>query len=244
MSASRAPAQARPGSSRAPKEVADALASAPLFAGLAQVDFDQIGSRMVRRKYSRGDVILNQGAAAGAMHLITSGSVKISIASDEGKEMILAILRPGDLFGEIAALDGGARSATVTAAETTETAALSRSDLLEFVRAHPEFALRLISTLAQRLRRVDERLEDAHFLDLDARLAKALVDLAEDQGASQPDGSTRLTLTQSELASMIGATRVSANRLLKTFEAAGLLRRGRSAIVITNLEALRFRAGR
>jgi CRP-like cAMP-binding protein len=158
--------------------------------------------------------------------------------------MILAILRPGDLFGEIAALDGGARSATVTATETTETAALSRTDLLEFVRAHPEFALRLISTLAQRLRRVDERLEDAHFLDLDARLAKVMVDLAEDQGSRLPDGSTRVSLTQSELASMIGATRVSANRLLKTFEGAGLVRRGRSAIIITNLEALRFRAGR
>lgn len=187
---------------------------------------------------------MSQGAAAGGMHVISRGSVKITIASDEGKEMILAILRAGELFGEIAALDGGARSATVTANEAVETAALSRADLLEFVVAHPEFAIRLIATLAQRLRQVDERLEDAHFLDLDTRLAKALADLSEQQGQPQPDGAVRLQLTQSELASMIGATRVSANRLLKTFEAAGLVRRGRSAIVVTNLEALRFRAGR
>jgi CRP-like cAMP-binding protein len=228
----------------APRDVSDALASAPLFAGLAPLDIEQIAGRMVRRRFGRGDVILSQGGAAGAMHVITRGSVKITIASDEGKEMILAILRRGELFGEIAALDGGARSATVTSTEATETAALSRQDLLEFVRAHPEFALRLIATLAQRLRRVDERLEDAHFLDLDARLAKVLVDLGEEQGQPLPDGSTKIFLTQSELASMIGATRVSANRLLKTFEAAGLVRRGRSAIVITNLNALRFRSGR
>jgi CRP/FNR family cyclic AMP-dependent transcriptional regulator len=227
-----------------PRDVAEALASAPLFAGLAQPDIDQIASRMVRRRYGRSDVILSQGGAAGSMHVITRGVVKISIASDDGKEMILAILRKGDLFGEIAALDGGARSATVTATEPTETAALSRQDLLEFVRAHPEFALRLIATLAQRLRRVDERLEDAHFLDLDTRLAKVLADLSDEQGQRLPDGTVRITLTQSELASMIGATRVSANRLLKTFEAAGLVRRGRNAIVIINHAALNFRAGR
>jgi CRP-like cAMP-binding protein len=132
----------------------------------------------------------------------------------------------------------------VTAVESTETAALSRTDLLEFVKAHPEFSLRLIATLAQRLRQVDERLEDAHFLDLDARLAKRLVDLTAEQGHAMADGTVKLSLTQSELASMIGATRVSANRLLKTFEAAGLVRRGRSAILVTNLQALRFRAGR
>jgi CRP-like cAMP-binding protein len=243
MSASLASTPPRPAGGPQ-KDVSDALGSAPLFAGLAAGDIEQIAGRMVRRRFGRGDVILSQGAAAGSMHVITRGSVKITIASDEGKEVILAILRRGELFGEIAALDGGARSATVTSIEATETAVLSRADLLEFVRAHPEFALRLIATLAQRLRRVDERLEDAHFLDLDARLAKVLVDLTEEQGQPLPDGSTRISLTQSELASMIGATRVSANRLLKTFEAAGLLHRGRSAIVITNLNALRFRAGR
>jgi len=243
MSASPGSTPARP-TSVVPRDVSEALASAPLFAGLAPADIEQIAARMVRRRYGRGDVILSQGGAPGAMHVILRGSVKITIASDEGKEMILALLGRGDLFGEIAALDGGARSATVTSTDATETAALSRADLLEFVRAHPEFALRLIATLAQRLRRVDERLEDAHFLDLDARLAKILVDLAEEQGQRLPDGSVRISLTQSELASMIGATRVSANRLLKTFEAAGLVRRGRSAIVVTNLGALRYRGGR
>jgi CRP/FNR family transcriptional regulator, cyclic AMP receptor protein len=210
---------------------------------LNQGDVEQIAARMVRRAYGRGDVILSQGGAPGAMHLITAGAVKITIASDEGKEVILAILRAGELFGEIAALDGGARSATVTAVEDTETAALSRTDLLEFVRSHPEFALRLIGTLAARLRRVDQRLEDAHFLDLDARLARALVDLADAQG-KRSEGAVRVALTQTELAAMIGATRVSANRLLKTFEGAGLVRRGRSSLVITNVDALRYRAGR
>jgi CRP/FNR family cyclic AMP-dependent transcriptional regulator len=224
-------------------DVSGALRSAPLFEGIPPQDIEQIASRMVRRRFSRGDVILSQGGAPGAMHVITRGSVKITISSDDGKEMILAILHPGELFGEIAALDGGARSATVTAIEPTETAALSRSDLLEFVQTHPDFALRLIATLAKRLRLVDERLEDAHFLDLDARMAKILLDLT-DQGQILADGSVRISLTQSELASMIGATRVSANRLLKTFESAGLVRRGRSAITVTDMRGLRHRAGR
>jgi CRP-like cAMP-binding protein len=224
-------------------DIIGALRSAPLFEGIPPQDIDQIAGRMVRRRYSRGDVILSQGGAPGAMHVITRGSVRITISSDDGKEMILAILHPGDLFGEIAALDGGARSATVTAAEPTETAALSRADLLEFVQTHPEFALRLIATLAKRLRLVDERLEDAHFLDLDARMAKVLFDLTE-QGQRMADGSVRVELTQSELASMIGATRVSANRLLKSFESAGLVRRGRSAITVVDMRGLRHRAGR
>jgi CRP/FNR family cyclic AMP-dependent transcriptional regulator len=226
-------------------QIASALRAAPIFEGLSADEVEALVGAMEPRRFDRSDVILKQGDAPGGLHVVCQGAVKISIANADGKETLLAIIRPWDLFGEIAALDGGPRSATVTAIEQTETAFLARSQLLGFVRSHPDFALRLIETLAARLRRVDERLEDAHFLDLDTRFARLLLDLANEQGQPEPGGiAIRLRLTQSELASMIGATRVSANRLLGAYQDAGILRLVSGALLIVNREALRIRAGR
>ncbi len=226
-------------------DIPAALAAAALFQGMLPEDVQSLATMMVNRRYARGDIIMNQGDLPGAVHLVCSGEVKITIANEEGKETLLALLRPGDLFGEIAALDGRSRSATVTAVEATGTAALARQDLLAFVRTHPDFALKLIETLAARLRRIDERLEDAHFLDLDTRFARTLIDLAEQRGAQTSEGvSVGFPLTQSELASMIGATRVSVNRLLGAYQDTGLIRLEKRKMVILDVARLRGRAGR
>lgn len=225
--------------------VASALTAAPLFESLTAAQVSSLAASMEIRHFERSDVILTQGDAPGGLHVVCEGAVKISISNDDGKETLLAIIRPWDLFGEIAALDGRPRSATVTAIEPTTTAFLARAQLLAFVRANPDFALGLIQTLSSRLRRVDERLEDAHFLDLDTRFARLLLDMAEEQGLAAPGGiAIRLPLTQTELASMIGATRVSANRLLGAYQDAGLIRLERRALVIRNMRALQVRAGR
>ena len=122
---------------------------------------------------------------------------------------------------------------------------VAREELLGFVRHRPDFALRLISTLAARLRHIDSRLEDAHFLDVDTRFARLLLDLAEGHGTDTLDGIlVPLSLTQTELAAMIGATRVSANRLLRDYQAAGLVRRTKGALTLIRLSELRYRAGR
>jgi len=227
------------------ERVAAALKDAPLFESLTSAQVETLAHSMEGRHYERGEVILTQGDAPGGLHVVCEGAVKISIANDEGKETLLAIFRPWDLFGEIAALDGQARSASVTAIEPAATAFLSRSQLLAFVRSNPDFALSLIQTLASRLRRVDERLEDAYFLDLDTRFARLLLNLADEQGQPAPGGiAIRLPLTQTELASMIGATRVSANRLLGAYQDAGLIRLERRALVIRDSDGLLKRAGR
>src|SRR5207244_2586753 len=122
-------------------------------------ELEVMATRMKPRSYRRGEIIFRRDDPAGALHVIQMGSVKISLDNDEGKETVLALMGPGACFGEIAALDGGPRSATVTAVEPTETVALLRTDLLDLMRAHPDVALALIETLAVRLRRIDTRLE-------------------------------------------------------------------------------------
>ena len=161
-----------------PDAIIAALARSSLFQAVPRVDLIDMAGRMKPRSYRRGEVIFRRDDPAGALHVIQSGNVKISLDNDEGKETVLALLGPGVCIGEIAALDGGPRSATVTAVEATETLALLRADLLDVMRTHPDVALALIETLASRLRRTDTRLEDAHFLDLDTRFARLLVDLA------------------------------------------------------------------
>lgn len=221
------------------------LAEVPIFADVQPQELARLADRMRRRTFRRNEVVLHRGDPAGALHIVASGRVKITLPSEEGDETVLALLGAGQCFGEVAALDGGPRSATVTAIEPTETFALLREDLLALARESPDFALALIATLAARLRRADEWLEDAFFQDLDTRMARRLLELAEEHGRRTAEGiEVTLPLTQSDLAGMLGATRVSVNRLLGVYQDARLLRLGKGAFTILRPDALRERAGR
>jgi CRP-like cAMP-binding protein len=230
-----------------PEDAGALLATVPLFAGVPARDLADLATRLRRRSFRRGEVILHRGDPAGAMHVIRSGRIKITLPTETGEETLLALLGPNACFGEIAALDGGPRSATVTAVEPTETLVLPREDLLAFARDHPDFAVTLITTLAARLRRADEWLEDAYFQDLDTRLARRLLELAEEHGRPTADGAgieVTVPLTQSDLAGMLGATRVSVNRLLGAYQDARLIRLNRGSYTILRPDAFRQRAGR
>lgn len=221
------------------------LRAVPLFSDVRAEELTALAGRLRRRSFRRGEVIIHRGDPAGALHIIRSGRVKITLPSEEGDETVLALLGEGACFGEVAALDGGPRSATVTSVEPTETLSLLRDDLLSFARESPDFALALITTLAARLRRADEWLEDAYFQDLDTRMARRLLELAEDHGRETPQGiEVELPLTQSDLAGMLGATRVSVNRLLGVYQDARLIALGRGTFTILKPETLRERAGR
>lgn len=197
------------------------------------------------RTYRRGEVIFHRDDPAGALHFIRDGHVKIVLITEAGKETLLALFSAGDCFGEIAALDGGPRSATAVAVERTETLALLRDDLIAFLREHPDFALEVIALLATRLRRLDARLEDAYFLDLDGRLARCLLDLAEEVGERTHDGvRVRMPLSQTDLAAMLGSTRVSVNRLLGVYQDAGMIAVESDALVIKDIEGVRRRIDR
>ena len=200
---------------------------------------------MVPRIYRRDQVIFHRDDPAGALHLVRSGTVKVTLETEDGKETVLALFGPGACFGEIAALDGAGRSATVIAAEPTTTLALSREDLMAFIHERPDFALQLISLLASRLRRTDDRLEDAYFLDLDGRLARCLVGLAEERGEPSAGGiRIPLPLSQSDLAAMLGSTRVSVNKLLGAYQDAGLITMETDSVVIRDVEGVRRRLDR
>jgi len=186
------------------------------------------------------------GDPGDALFVVTSGAVKISLPSEEGDEAIIATVREGEFFGELALLDGAPRSATATALEPTETLVLPRPRFRELIATEPALRDALFAALSTELRRLTTHVQELHFLDITGRLAARLSRLAATQGRVAADGTTRLDapLTQSDLAAMIGATRQSVNKLLGLFMDDGLLRLERDAIVILDREGLERMARR
>jgi CRP-like cAMP-binding protein len=160
--------------------------------------------------------------------------------------VILATLRPGEIFGELAILDGAPRSASAVAMVPTELFVLSRLRFEQLVEEEPMIRRALFQTLATEIRRLTEQVAELHFLDIPGRLAARLLRLAEEAGLRQTDGSIRLDgpITQGELAAMIGSTRQTVNRFLGVFAGAGILRLEREAIVILDEAGLARAAGR
>ena len=217
-----------------------ALSAMPLFRGLDGDALESIARGLRTRRFRRGEVIFHLGDPGDALFIVASGAVKITLPSETGDEAILATLRPGDFFGELALLDGAPRSATAAALEPTETLVLPRQRFRELIATEPVIRDALLASLARELRRLTLHVEELHFLDIAGRLAARLVRLADEQGNAQADGSVRLDapLTQSDLAAMVGCTRQSVNKLLGLFVDDGLIRLDRDAIVILDRDNL------
>jgi CRP-like cAMP-binding protein len=220
---------------------AEALASVPLFAGLDGASLDSVGRGMRTRRFRRGEVIFHVGDPGDALFVVVSGAVKITLPSEAGDEAILATLRPGDFFGELALLDGAPRSASAAALEPTETLVLPRDRFRDLVATEPAIRDALLAALARELRRLTLHVEELHFLDIAGRLAARLARLADEQGSRQADGTIKLDapITQSDLAAMVGCTRQSVNKLLGLFVADGLITVERDAIIVSDMERLR-----
>jgi CRP-like cAMP-binding protein len=223
----------------------DALARCLLFEHADAHMLQSIASGLRRRRYRRNEVIMHQGDPGDSLHVVAVGAVKIVLPSAEGEEAIIATLRPGDFFGELALLDGAPRSATVTAVEPSETLVLPRKVFVEMLDSVPGLRDALLSGLAHELRRLTGHVEELHFLDLAGRLAMRLTRLAHE---AQPDAHGKITLdwpyTQSDLAAMIGGTRQSVNRLLSELVEGGLIEIHPDVIVIADVEELERRAER
>ena len=223
---------------------AQSLAHIPLFKDVSAEALDQLSRSLRRRLYHRGEVIFHQGDPGDTMHLVRNGRVKIVVPSETGEEAVLAILGPGNCFGELAVIDGGPRSASVVAMEQVETLILGRVDFLAFFRSNSEAAERLVVNLARIIRRVNEDEADLAFLDLPGRLAKKLLDLADSHGEPSDGGKgieITVPLTQEELAGMIGATRPSVNKVLGWYEDQGAIQRRGRKIAILKPDMLRRR---
>ncbi len=217
------------------------LAKIPFFAGLDPVALERVAAGMRARRFRRGEVIFHVGDPGDALFIIVDGEVKISLPSETGEEAILATLRAGDVFGEIALLDGAPRSASATAISATETVVLPRDRFLDLIATEAGVRDALLASIAGELRRLTTHVEELHFLDITGRLAARLVRIAREGGARVgDDGTIRLpaNLTQGDLAAMVGCTRQSVNKLLGQFTDDALIRMDRLGIVVTDLEGL------
>lgn len=205
---------------------------------LAQLSVDEIGvlaGSLRRRKFPRNEVIFHQDDPGNCLFIVLAGSVKIVRRSEDGRELILSLIVPGEYFGELSLLDGEPRSADAIAVEASELLVLPRDSFLQLIETTPGAAVRLLAALSRYYaRRLTDVVEEAAFLDVSARLARVLLHLSD----SRKDGRTDVRLTQSELASMVGATRESVNKWLGYFERRNWLKRDHGEVLLLDRDAL------
>lgn len=220
-----------------------AMARSPLFDGIEPEELTRIALTMARHRYRRDEVIFHEGDPGDSLHVVVEGRVKITRESAEGEEAIVVVLQAGDSFGELVLLDGAPRSATATAMEPTETMTMARSTFVELVEGGSPFRTQLLTGIARRIRRLTDQLAEVHFLDLAGRLALQLTRLAEE---AEPDRDADIalsrSLTQSDLAAMVGGTRQRVNQILGDFTDEGLVAHDAGQLVVRDLERLRRRA--
>jgi len=219
------------------------IAQIPLFQTLDDDDIHHLAASLRRRPLKRGEVLFRKGDEGSTLYVITKGSVKIILPSRWGDEMAPAILSEGDFFGEMALFDGMPRSADVIAVEDTELLALNRADFLRFIRGKDKAVESFLTYLSLRLRRTDDLLGDACFLPVASRLAKRFAELAEAWGVPEKEGVLiDLKLTQTDLASMVGATRESVNKEMALLKKDGIIAMRAGKTFIIDVARLRRRA--
>lgn len=215
------------------------LSTVPIFSNLQPNELGQLAGKLRRHGYQRGEVIFHQDDPADRMHIILEGTVRISISSEDGREKDLALLQQGDNFGEMALLDGSNRSATATAVEPAQTLALYRQDFMDFLKEHPDAVAKTTNLLTQRLRNVNQMLGDLAFLDVPTRLAKQLLDLAENySGGSPSQGPIEVPLGQDDLARLVGASRETVSRVLNSYCRLGIVTTSHRRVTILDRSAL------
>lgn len=215
------------------------LGDCVLFRKLAPNERNELVARAHMRKFEAGDTIFLTGAFNSSMMAVLKGEVKISIASAEGKEVMLAIVHAGEVFGEIAMLDGKPRSADARALTACELAVVDRRDMLGALERNPAAWRGLVEVLCSRMRRTDQHLVELALLELPARLAKALLRVVDaKRGQATNLAGTECHLSQSELATIVGAARESVNKCLHAWQRSGIIRMKRRAIKIADRAAL------
>ena len=224
--------------------IVSSLRDSYLFERAEEDALAAIARHLRRRRFRRGETIFHQGDPGDSLHIVSSGAVKIVLPSLEGEEAIIATLRSGDFFGELALLDGAPRSATAIALEATETSTLPRQAFLNMLDQDKALRESLLAGLAREIRRVTTHVEELHFLDLAGRLASRLARLARDAEPEATEVRLDWPYTQSDLASMIGGTRQSVNKLLSDLADRELVIIEKDTLIIPDVEALELEAER
>ncbi len=220
----------------------DVLRRAPLLAALDEESTRALIARMRPIELARGDRLFLEGDPGDALYVIEAGKIKLGRRATDGRENLLAILGPGEMFGELSLFDPGPRVATAVAVSAARVQSLTRDDFVPLL-DQPRVSLSLLAALGRRLRRTNEALADLVFSDVPGRVAKALIDLAQRFGRPVEDGVlVAHELTQEELAQLVGASRETVNKALADFAARGWLRLEARAVTILDLDRLHRRA--
>lgn len=221
----------------------DALMQAPLFSALDAEAAAALRASMTEKRVPRSGIIFSEGEPGDRMYVVLDGKVKLGQSSPDGRESLLAVLGPGEVFGELSLFDPGPRTATATAITDTVVVGLGHGDLRPWLTGRPEVAEALLQALAQRLRRTNEALADLVFSDIPGRVAKQLLDLADKFGQPGPDGVlVHHDLTQEELAQLVGASRETVNKALADFTQRGWIEVDQRQVLLIDMERLARRA--
>lgn len=219
------------------------MKKAPLFAALDDEAATALQQSMTSSRLERGDILFHEGDQGDRLYVIREGKIKLGRTSSDGRENLLAILGPGEMFGELSLFDPGPRTATATAVAETQLIGLGHDNLQAFLTDRPEVAATLLAALARRLRRTNETLADLVFTDVPGRVAKALLDLSSRFGRPAEDGIlVAHDLTQEELAQLVGASRETVNKALADFATRGWIKLEARAVILIDVERLKRRA--
>ena len=190
-------------------------------------------------KLGKGTVLFSEGDIGDHLYVIVEGKLKLGTSSGDGRENLLSVLGPGEMFGELSLFDPGPRTATATAVTDVRLLSLGHDKVIPWVTEHPQVALDLLGRLSQRLRRTNEVVGDLVFSDVPGRVAKALIDLGERFGKETPEGLyVNHDLTQEELAQLVGASRETVNKALADFAGRNWIRLDGRAVLILDVERL------
>jgi CRP/FNR family transcriptional regulator/CRP/FNR family cyclic AMP-dependent transcriptional regulator len=218
------------------------LKQVSLFTDLADEDLQELMAVARRRIFRSGEVIFHRDDPGQVLYVIKEGKVKISLISPEGQEISLVVFGKGECFGEFAILDGLPRSADAVALERVECYTLQRSDFHKAIMKNPKIAIQVLEVLSKRLRTTDQMIEDLIFLDVYGRVAKKLLELADAHGSKVADGiRIDMRLTQQELASMVGASRESVNKVMGYFTDKNFISTDKHRITLLRIVELKRR---
>jgi CRP/FNR family cyclic AMP-dependent transcriptional regulator len=218
----------------------DALSACALFRGLPAGALEELARRAQVRSGPAGTLLVTQDEPGEALFIVCTGKAKVTVCGQNGREVTLALLRPGDVFGEVSLLDGSPRSANVVAAVDSQVLVVPREAFLQHLRSHPQTALNLMQVMARRLRRADEAIVGLALDDVEGRLCRTLVRLAREEGDMTTPGGLvlRRRPTQQELANMVGSSRETVSRTFTSLIRRGLVvPRGRTLVLTDRLIA-------
>ena len=217
----------------------DVVRNAPLFTALDDAAAASLRASMDSVKIAKGSVLFAEGDEGDHLYLIVDGKLKLGTSSGDGRENLLSILGPGEMFGELSLFDPGPRTSTATAVTDAKLLSLGQEKLIPWLAENPQVALHLLARLAQRLRRTNEAVGDLVFSDVPGRVAKALIDLGERFGKQTDEGLfVHHDLTQEELAQLVGASRETVNKALADFASRGWVKLEPRAVIVLDFERL------